>query len=115
LAGLFEHGLAAHRTVVRHRDVPGHEIAPGSLVLVAVVLTAVVGVAVAGGLLEDAATALGAPAGHGHHQWLGEGALRVAGAGQEATETSALDHHFPPADVADLVALLGGDLQAHPL
>ena len=27
LARLLEHGLAAHRAVVRHRHVPGHEVA----------------------------------------------------------------------------------------
>ena len=75
-------------------------------------LTAVIGVAVPGGLLQDAAAALGALAGHLDDQGLRKRTVREAGAGQEAAKPPGLHHHLPPAHVADLVGDLVGDLDA---
>ena len=119
-AGQLEHGLAADGAVVLHRHVPGHEIAALGLHLAVQVLAAVVGVLLVGlfahtGALHQTAPALGAPAGHLHHQRLGEGALRPAGAGQKPPEPAHLHHHFPAAQVAHLVGLLVGHLDALPV
>ena len=73
-------------------------------------LAAVVGVTVAAGLLQNAAAALGTLAGHLDDQRFCEGALRIAGAGQEPSEPSGFDDHLLAADVADLIGKLVGNL-----
>ena len=83
-------------------------------------LTAVIGVLLIGlfalpRALEQAAAALGALAGHLHHQGHGEVALRPAGAGQEPAEPAGLDDQIPAALGADLLRDLVRHLDALPV
>ena len=74
--------------------------------------TAVVGVAISAGLLQNAAAALGALAGHLDDQGLGKRTLRIARTGQEAAEAAGLDDHLLAAHVAHLVGQLVRHLDA---
>ena len=112
--------MPAHGTVVLHRHIPGHEIAPGAFVGGVEPLTAVIGILLAGlfadaGALHEPPAALGAAARHLHHQGLGEGALRISGTGQEPAEPAGLDYHIAAAYVALLLGDLVGDLQIYAL
>ena len=112
--------MSAHRAIVRHRYVPGHEIAPVVLVLAGQLFAAVIGVLLScllavAGALHQAALALGTPSRHSYHQWLGEGALGISRTGQKPAKPAAFDDHFPSALIADLVGFLVGHLQPHAL
>ena len=90
------------------------------LVLAAAVLTAVVGILLArllglAGTFEQPPAALGAFAGHLHHQRHGEVALRPAGTGQKAAEPPRLDDQIPPALGAYLLRHLVRNLNALPV
>ena len=84
---------------------------PGHKATVGAPLTAIVGIATLGLTLEDGAAALGAAARHFLHDGLGILALGEAGTGQEFTETADLDHHVPPAFLADLLGYFVGYFQ----
>ena len=106
--------MAALRTRLLHRHVPRHKLT-ALAVFIGVALTAVIGIALLRGALEDAAAAQRALAGHLHDQRLGKAALRIARAGQKPAEPAGLDHQVPSADVAHLLGHLVGHLDERAL
>src|SRR5699024_7935231 len=86
--------------------VPGHKAA------LRAALTGIISKAPLGLALEHAGAALGAAPRHMLHDGLGVLALREARACQEAAKAAVLDDHLPAAQLADLLGLLLGHLEA---
>src|SRR5215217_8758061 len=102
----LDHQAAARRAGRRERAIPEGEVAGG------VAIAAVEDPPALARPLDDDLVLAALRAGDAGPlgDVLGALALREAGAGQELAEAAELDHHRPPAEVADLVARLVGDL-----